>query len=47
VIDKGTDVGQHIAQLFTSYITQEFGEDAFRVERLDRSEKTRSGEDSK
>jgi hypothetical protein len=34
VIDKTTDVGQHIAQIFTSLVTREFGEDAFKVERL-------------
>jgi len=36
VIDKTTEVGQHIAQLFTSLITREFGEEAFRVERLEK-----------
>src|SRR5687767_6038797 len=38
VIDKGTEVGQHIAQIFTSHITREFGEGAFSVERIDRDE---------
>lgn len=38
VIDKGTDVGQHIAQIFTSHITREFGEGAFSVERIDKDE---------
>lgn len=42
VIDKRTEVGQHIAQLFTSYITQEFGDDAFRIERIDRNHQTSS-----
>jgi hypothetical protein len=39
VIDKTTDVGQHIAQIFTSLVTREFGEDAFKVERLATKEK--------
>lgn len=34
VIDKTTEVGRHIAQVFTSLITREFGEEAFKVERL-------------
>lgn len=34
VIDKATDVGQHIAQVFTSYLTREFGETSFKVERV-------------
>ncbi|MBI4377315.1 MAG: hypothetical protein HY549_12820 [Elusimicrobia bacterium] len=34
VIDKSTEVGRHIAQLFTSLITREFGEEAFKVERV-------------
>lgn len=34
VIDKSTEVGQHIAQVFTSLITREFGEDSFKVERI-------------
>lgn len=35
VIDKGTDVGRHIAQLFTSYLTSQFGEAAFKVQRIE------------
>ena len=34
VIDKTTEIGQHIAQIFTSLVTREFGEDAFKVERM-------------
>ncbi|MCG3204974.1 MAG: hypothetical protein KCHDKBKB_01691 [Elusimicrobia bacterium] len=34
VIDKSTDVGKHLAQIFTSVISREFGEESFRVERL-------------
>mgnify|MGYP001559804266 CR=1 FL=1 len=39
VIDKTTEVGQHIAQLFTSLMTRKFGEEAFKVERLPPKEK--------
>lgn len=35
VVDGSTAVGQTIAELFTEYLTREFGEDAFRVERID------------
>jgi len=41
VIDKSTKVGQHIAQIFTSLITREFGEEAFKVERIQPQETTR------
>ncbi len=34
LIDKSTDTGKHLAQLFTSIVSREFGEEAFRVERL-------------
>jgi hypothetical protein len=33
VIDAGTEVGQDIAGIFTGYLTREFGEDAFQLER--------------
>ncbi|MBI4397482.1 MAG: hypothetical protein HY548_10330 [Elusimicrobia bacterium] len=36
VIDNATDVGKHIAQLFTSMASLEFGERAFTVERLEK-----------
>lgn len=39
VIDKTTEVGKHIAQIFTSLLTKEFGEAAFTVERLEPEEK--------
>ena len=39
VIDKTTEVGQHIAQIFTSLMTREFGEEAFKVERVAQKEK--------
>ncbi len=34
IIDKSTDVGKHLAQLFTATVSREFGEEGFRVERL-------------
>ena len=37
VVDAGTEVGRHIARIFTGFITREFGEEAFRVERLGQS----------
>ena len=33
VVDAGTEVGRHIARIFTGFMTREFGEDAFKVER--------------
>jgi hypothetical protein len=34
VIDAGTEVGRHLNRLFVGFLRQEFGADAFRVERL-------------
>jgi hypothetical protein len=34
VVECGTDVGQSIARIFTGFLTREFGEQAFRVERI-------------
>lgn len=34
VVDAGTPVGETVVQLFTGYLTREFGEDAFEVERV-------------
>jgi len=34
VVDAGTQVGRHIARIFTGFLTREFGEDAFKVERV-------------
>ena len=34
VIDAATDVGRSIARIFTGFISHEFGEGAFKVERL-------------
>jgi len=33
VIDAGTEVGNNIARIFTGFLTREFGEEAFKVER--------------
>ena len=35
VIDAGTEVGRSIARIFTGFLSREFGEDTFKVERLD------------
>lgn len=34
IIDKSTDAGKHLAQLFTSIISRECGDESFRIERL-------------
>lgn len=34
LIDRGTEVGRHIARLFISYISKEFGDDCYLVERI-------------
>ncbi|MEK7270555.1 MAG: hypothetical protein AAB215_06375 [Planctomycetota bacterium] len=33
IVDATTDVGQDICRIFTGFITREFGEDAFAVQR--------------
>ncbi len=33
IVAADTEVGQHIARIFTGFLTREFGEDAFTVER--------------
>jgi len=33
VIDAGTEVGRNIAKIFTGFITRQFGEGSFKVER--------------
>lgn len=43
VINKATDVGQHIAQVFTSLATRKFGEKAFKVERIPQPEEPEHG----
>lgn len=39
VIDAETEVGRHIARIFTGYLTQQFGEEAFKVKQLERDQK--------
>ncbi|NIM21303.1 MAG: hypothetical protein GTN64_02610, partial [Candidatus Latescibacteria bacterium] len=34
IVDAGTEVGRHIARIFTGFLAGEFGEDAFKVKRL-------------
>jgi hypothetical protein len=34
VIDAATEVGRSIARIFTGFISHEFGEEAFKIERL-------------
>ncbi len=34
VVDAATDVGRAIASIFTGFLTREFGEEAFKVERI-------------
>jgi len=36
IVDASTEVGRHIASIFTGYLTREFGENAFKVRRLSR-----------
>jgi hypothetical protein len=37
VIDAGTPVGRDVNRLFVGFVQREFGNDAFRVERIDAS----------
>jgi len=34
-VDGRTEIGQHIARLFTAYLSQEFGDSSFTVERAE------------
>ena len=36
VVDASTEIGRHIARIFTNFLTQEFGEESFRVERAEK-----------
>lgn len=40
-IDAGTPVGQALNQIFTGFARREFGEHAFKIERVDRLERDR------
>ena len=35
VVDASTDVGRDICRIFTGFLSREFGEDSFRVERAE------------
>ena len=37
VVDADTEIGRNIARIFTGLLTQEFGEEAFRVGRVSRA----------
>jgi hypothetical protein len=39
VVDASTGVGRSIASVFVGFLTREFGEDAFRVRRVERTPK--------
>ena len=39
-VDAGTEVGRDIARIFTGFLTREFGESAFKVERDVKPRKT-------
>ena len=39
VVDAGTPVGQDISKVFTGFCIREFGEDSFRVERMEEPQK--------
>ncbi len=43
VIDKATEAGQHIAQVFTNLAAKKFGEEAFKVERVPQQEEQDHG----
>ena len=38
VVDGGTEVGHHIASIFTGFLGKQYGDEAFKVERLKRKE---------
>ena len=42
VLDASTEVGMDIARIFTGLITKEFGEDAFKIEKVDATDKPRT-----
>ena len=43
VIDVSTELGEHVAQLFTGLLIREMGEEAFSVERTERNLETTEG----
>ncbi|MFH2000497.1 MAG: hypothetical protein ABIK28_12500 [Planctomycetota bacterium] len=36
LIDAESEVGQHVARVFTGFLANQYGEDSFRVERVER-----------
>ena len=42
-VDAATPVGRQIARIFTGFLTREFGEESFRVERLGSTASALSG----
>ena len=44
VIQRGTEVGEHIAKLLTSLAGKKFGEEAFKVERVDEAKGEENGD---
>ncbi len=42
VVGASTPVGQDISKIFTGFCIREFGQDAFRVERVDAASKSQS-----
>lgn len=42
-IDGDTEIGYSVAKIFTAFLTYEFGERAFEVERIPASRSTREG----
>lgn len=36
VIDGSTEIGRHIAAIFTGFLGKQFGDESFRVERLEK-----------
>ena len=45
-ISTGTDVGEHIAKMFTRLAATKFGESAFHVERMEKKEEGHGKSDS-
>lgn len=41
VVDAASEVGRAIARIFTGFLTHQFGEEAFRVERLPETSESR------
>ena len=36
VIDGSTEIGQHVAGIFTGFLQKQFGDEAFQIERLEK-----------